>query len=451
MTKDFTMDFKKAALLLSITALMAGGVAAETTAAETTTSTTTAAVGLDAVYRDVLKGTRADVAEARASVKDAARAMGAESAAAKVAKAKNVKLKADVDALEKAVLAANERLMEKRAEVKRERDTMTAVFESVERHEILVRDLALPHGLASYFSAAETPKNAMSLERIRHLWVNQSAQIAATARVDRVASTVFETDGTPRDATVLRIGPFSAKTVEGDEWLEFIPSSNTWRVLEKQPGAFPADAMPVDPTFGAEMAAAADKGSLWLKLKPAGIIGVFIGLVAVIALLLGAWRWALLGKMAASVNRQRKNPGAPTDDNPLGRILLAAREGSDEAIDAKLDAALTAEVPQLEKGVGTLAVLAGIPTLLGLLGTVSGMIETFTVMSDYGNNQPDLLAGGIAEALVTTELGLIAAIPILLLHCAVKNKMKAIENTLEEEAAGLAALEALKAQKADRV
>ncbi len=439
MNKELKMIFKQAALALSMSAVMAGGVSA---------------AGLDAVYQDVVKGTRAEVAEARATVNDAARAMGQESAAVKASKAMNARLKAEVEALEKKVLAANERLIEKRAEVKRERDTMSAVFESVERHEILVRDLAFPHGLASHYDVAAFPKNAMSLERIRHLWLNQSAQIAATARVDRVTTQIFETDGTPREATVLRIGPFSARTEDGHEWLEFIPSSKTWRVLEKQPGSYPSEAMPVDPTFGAEMAVAADKDSLWLKLKPAGIIGVFIGLVAVIALLLGAWRYAVLQKIGAAVNRQRKNPGKPTDDNPLGRVLLAAKEGSDEAIDAKLDAALTTELPLLEKGVGTLAVLAGIPTLLGLLGTVSGMIETFTVMSDYGNNQPDLLAGGIAEALVTTELGLIAAIPILLLHCAVKNKMKTIENTLEEEAAGLAALEALKsegANKADRV
>ena len=443
MNKVFSMALKQTAAALTVSLLLTAGVSA---------------AGLDAVYRDVVKGTRADVIEARASVTDASRTMRAESAAAAAAKHKNAALKSEIDALEKQVLAANERLIEKRADVKRERDTMTAVFESVERHEILVRDLALPHGLAAYYDAGDFGKNAMSLERIRRLWLNQSAQIAATARVDRVKARIFETDGTPREATVLRIGPFGAKTIEGGEWLEFLPASKTWRVFEKQPGAFPAGAMPVDPTFGAEMAVAADKGSLWLKLKPAGIIGVFIGLVAVIALLLGGWRYAILQKIGAAVNRQRKNPGQPLADNPLGRLLLAAKDGSDEAIDAKLDAALTAEMPILEKGVGTLAVLAGIPTLLGLLGTVSGMIETFTVMSDYGNNQPDLLAGGIAEALVTTELGLIAAIPILLLHCAVKNKMKAIGNTLEEEAAGLAALEALKAegedeplQKAERV
>ena len=121
---------------------------------------------------------------------------------------------------------------------------------------------------------------------------------------------------------------------------------------------------------------------------------------------------------------------------------MAATEESDELLEARLDAALVAERPRLNRGISMLAVLAGIPTLLGLLGTVSGMIETFGVMSAHGSAEPGLLAGGIAEALITTELGLITAIPILLLHCAVKNRRDAVISTLEEAAATLAVREA---------
>ena len=142
------------------------------------------------------------------------------------------------------------------------------------------------------------------------------------------------------------------------------------------------------------------------------------------------------------MRRQLEDMENPREDNSLGRMLAAAKESTDELLEAKLDAAIVAERPGFERGVATLAVLAGIPTLLGLLGTVSGMIETFTVMSEHGSAEPGLLAGGIAEALVTTEFGLVSAIPILLLHCAVKTKRDALFSHLEEAASTLAVREA---------
>ncbi len=161
-------------------------------------------------------------------------------------------------------------------------------------------------------------------------------------------------------------------------------------------------------------------------MKPAGVIGIFIGLVAAAALLLGFLRWTALALEERRVRRQLEDMENPREDNSLGRMLAAAKESTDELLEAKLDAAIVAERPGFERGVATLAVLAGIPTLLGLLGTVSGMIETFTVMSEHGSAEPGLLAG----------------IPILLLHCAVKTKRDALFSHLEEAASTLAVREA---------
>lgn len=123
-------------------------------------------------------------------------------------------------------------------------------------------------------------------------------------------------------------------------------------------------------------------------MKPAGVIGIFIGLVAAAALLLGFLRWTALALEERRVRRQLEDMENPREDNSLGRMLAAAKESTDELLEAKLDAAIVAERPGFERGVATLAVLAGIPTLLGLLGTVSGMIETFTVMSEHGSAEP---------------------------------------------------------------
>ena len=171
------------------------------------------------------------------------------------------------------------------------------------------------------------------------------------------------------------------------------------------------------------------------------MIGILIALTALSALLLGAWRWIRLTGELRNVRRQRLSE-TPDSSNALGRLLLASAEHHDESLEARLDAALTAERPAFNRGIALLAMLAGIPTLLGLLGTVSGMIETFAVMSELGAAEPRLLAGGIAQALVTTELGLMSAIPILLLHCAVKTRRDELIAVLEEVASELAVREA---------
>jgi biopolymer transport protein ExbB len=95
---------------------------------------------------------------------------------------------------------------------------------------------------------------------------------------------------------------------------------------------------------------------------------------------------------------------------------------------------LVEEVPLLNKHLTTIAVIAGAAPLLGLLGTVSGMISLFEVITNYGTGDPKLMAGGISEALVTTEAGLIVAIPILLTHNFLRNRSVDIQAQMEKHA-----------------
>lgn len=405
---------------------------------------------LDDVYGAVVRATKEDVRHASGLEESAKNALLKEEAAKNSADAHVASLKTEIESLEEKLQAASDALAEKRTLFVKEKEAVSALSESVERHEILLRDLIVPHGLSRNGEVAEIlagDGGAVSLHRIQKLWRAYAEQLALTSRLDEVEADIFAADGTPYKTTVKRYGPFSAAT-EQKEWLEYLPAQKTWRVIDDQPKFTGADVAPIDPSFGTLMKTEAKKDDLFAHVEPAGIIGVFIGIVAAVALLLGAFRWFVLARVARAVDAQKDCLDKPENNNPLGRLILAANKGKGEAssAEANLDAALAAEMPALQKGIGTLAVLAGIPTLLGLLGTVSGMIETFTVMSRYGNNQPDLLAGGIAEALVTTELGLYSAIPILLLHCAVKNKMRGIRSVLEEEAAGLVAIEASKAK-----
>src|SRR5690606_32535433 len=105
--------------------------------------------------------------------------------------------------------------------------------------------------------------------------------------------------------------------------------------------------------------------------------------------------------------------------NPLGRVLSAYEEqpGLDvEALELKLEGAVLKEVSVLDRGLGTIKVLAAVSPLIGLLGTVVGMIVTFQAITLWGTGEPKIMAGGISQALVTTVQGLVAAIPLLLLH-----------------------------------
>lgn len=132
-------------------------------------------------------------------------------------------------------------------------------------------------------------------------------------------------------------------------------------------------------------------------------------------------------------------------DSPLGRVWAVYQSSKSinvETLELKLDNAILKEMPELEKGLPLLKLLSSVAPLLGLLGTVTGMILTFQAITLFGTGDPKLMAGGISQALVTTVLGLVVAIPILLLHAIASTRSKEIVQILEEQAAGLIAAHA---------
>ena len=383
-------------------AVVAAGILAGTAAHATT---------LDDVYRAVAQGTRVEAADAKAAV-DAMRASAAAAGAARDEAARTKKsLEAEVAALEEAVSAAQERVRERRAKLEKERASVEAVLASIERHEGLLTESVMKTqiGRSKAFMDDAPVSKTDGVARLRRHWVRALGAVAGSAGVRTVEDAViYDAAGAPSRGTVTLYGPFAAKAGDG-AWLRYLPSERAWRRLADDPG-IPAGVVALDPSFGRLLAGYAERHSAWAWMKPAGVIGIFIGLVAAAALLLGFLRWTALALEERRVRRQLEDMENPREDNSLGRMLAAAKESTDELLEAKLDAAIVAERPGFERGVATLAVLAGIPTLLGLLGTVSGMIETFTVMSEHGSAEPGLLAGGIAEALVTTELGLASSL-----------------------------------------
>lgn len=137
------------------------------------------------------------------------------------------------------------------------------------------------------------------------------------------------------------------------------------------------------------------------------------------------------------------NAAVATRSSPLDRVLaagLAALNRPREAREAAVEQALIAETSQLTRGLPALAVLAGVAPLLGLLGTVTGMIDMFAVIAAQGSGNAKSLSGGISEALICTQAGMLVAIPLLLLHAWLARLADRRAQLLEEAACGVLGL-----------
>ncbi|MDH3947063.1 MAG: MotA/TolQ/ExbB proton channel family protein, partial [Chromatiales bacterium] len=153
------------------------------------------------------------------------------------------------------------------------------------------------------------------------------------------------------------------------------------------------------------------------------------------------WRWVALFVTGTKVRAQLKKE-TPSADNPLGRVLKVADDnrGVDrETLELKLGEAIYKERPALDRALPFIKIISVVAPLLGLLGTVTGMIVTFQAITLFGTGDPKLMAGGISQALVTTVLGLVVAIPTVLLHTLVSGRSRSIQQVLQEQAAGIVA------------
>jgi biopolymer transport protein ExbB len=198
---------------------------------------------------------------------------------------------------------------------------------------------------------------------------------------------------------------------------------------------------PVDPSRGGLLLVYRDIPDLGQRIEQGRIVGkIILGLLAV-SVAFGLFRLLMLILESMAVAGQKRR-STPSKGNSLGRVMLAyesVKDHSEEVIEMKLDEAILRETPKLEFGLNFLKLAAGIAPLLGLLGTVTGMIRTFTQITLFGTGDPRIMAGGISEALVTTVLGLISAIPLLFLHSFAASFARGVQQTLEEQAAGIVA------------
>lgn len=295
-----------------------------------------------------------------------------------------------------------------------------------------------------------------SVEELNDLRALLTEEMVRGGEVARFETTIIRPDGKTAPESVVRIGVFNL--IADDRYLHYLADTQSIQELARQPQsryrsmaaelyrAAPNTtvAAAVDPGRGSLLALLIQEPRLWERIAQGGPVGLVIILLGIAGLVIALVRWFYLGSVGAGIRRQLQSEAA-SEGNPLGRILAVYRdnrEADTEALELKLDEAILREVPRLERWQGTIKVIAAVAPLLGLLGTVTGMIATFQAITLFGTGDPKLMAGGISQALVTTVLGLTVAIPLVLLHSVVASRSKALIEVLEEQSAGIIARQA---------
>ncbi|MEL6360388.1 MAG: MotA/TolQ/ExbB proton channel family protein [Pseudomonadota bacterium] len=289
--------------------------------------------------------------------------------------------------------------------------------------------------------------------QLRYLWETMVEQIAEQGKTATFTADVAGSNGEYVSRQITRIGPFVS--FSDGRYLTYNPDQGQLEFLARQPGGSVTGAARnvesasgdgfvrgvIDPSLGQLLGLIVETPSPIERLQQGRLVGYIIVGIAILGSLLGIYKWVTLTGVAGAVRSQVRRQKA-SKSNPLGRIMLAyeAAQSKDvETVALKLDDAILKEVPRLEGGLNLVKVLAAVAPLLGLLGTVIGMINTFQAITLFGAGDPQIMAGGISEALVTTVLGLIAAIPLLLLHAFASGAAKRVTQILEEQAAGIIA------------
>lgn len=292
------------------------------------------------------------------------------------------------------------------------------------------------------------------IEEIERVWFELLREIREQGEVSRFSATVATPSGELSQRDVVRVGAFNIIDNEGNylsfniDQLSELPrqpggsfNSQAEDLVEAQSGLTQFGIDPTGPTGGSFLAAIIDSPTITERWHQGGYVGYAITAVGAFAFILAIYRLFALTMVGGKVSAQLKSSSARTD-NPLGRVLKIHEDNPNmdpETLELKMAEAVLSESPKLEQGLTLLKIIAAVAPLMGLLGTVTGMIITFQAITIFGAGDPKAMAGGISSALVTTVLGLLVAIPTVLLHTVVNGRSQRIIHILNEQATGIVA------------
>lgn len=291
-----------------------------------------------------------------------------------------------------------------------------------------------------------------SIEDIEKVWFELQREMTEQGKVSRFNTDVIVDGGNKVQKEVVRVGAFNL--ISDGQYLEYTPSTNTISQLTRQPSSrFTATAadlqqantgvvpFALDPTGGSILGLLVQAPDTSEQVHQGGTVGYVILGVGLLALLIALERFVSLLLMGGKIRRQLKDDTA-RDDNPLGRVMKVKDQYPNVAYDTlelKLSEAILREMPKITRNLTLIKIISVVAPLLGLLGTVTGMINTFQAITLFGTGDPKLMAGGISQALVTTVLGLVVAIPTVFLYTLLNTRSKGLLLILQEQSAGIIA------------
>jgi len=290
------------------------------------------------------------------------------------------------------------------------------------------------------------------IEDLEGLYGALLQEMIESGKVVRYSTPVVAVNGEESQREVVRIGAFNV--ISGGDFLVWSPDTRKLAELGRQPaGKYHSTASDIeglasghtpvalDPARGGTLQVLIKTPSLAERIQFGGLVGYTIIAIGSLTFLIGIFRLVTLFMISNKVKAQRNNPSDP-GDNPLGRVIAVGLESENhdfEALELKMEETILHETAKLERFLWLIKVVSAVTPLMGLLGTVTGMIQTFQIITLFGTGDPKLMAGGISEALVTTMLGLVAAIPLVLLHSWLTSISKSVVDVLEEQGTGIVA------------
>jgi biopolymer transport protein ExbB len=295
------------------------------------------------------------------------------------------------------------------------------------------------------------PNTLPAPSQLDEFWYAMQQEMTENGKVAAFETEVIDSDGQSRRMHVIRAGPFIA--FADGRYLIMQPGGHA-QIAERQTldtglardfasarGAWAP--LPIDPTGGSLLRLAAQRPTLGERIGQGGVVGYTIIAVGLVGAALALFQLAYLFSVGGRIQRQLREIDRPDPDNPLGRVLSCLRDDTamhdPEVLETRLSEAVLRETPKLERFQAFLRMVVAAGPLLGLLGTVTGMIVTFQVITEIGAGDPKVMAGGISQAMVSTVLGLLIAIPILFINSVLAARSRVLVQILDEQSAGMLA------------
>jgi len=310
-------------------------------------------------------------------------------------------------------------------------------------------------GREDFFTNLAKAKELPAIPQLEQLWHEMLREITASGQVAKFQAEVVATDGARAPTSVVRVGPFIA--MSDGKYLTYKPEVKVLAVLPRQPPSWLTKMAAnvqaaqsgyvesaVDPSRGVLLGLYVERPGWVERIQRGEMINYVILFVGGVGAICAIYQFFYLLRIRVAVTRQLRNLDQPRTDNPLGRVLSTFRgeanvEEEAEVVELRISEAVLREVPLLERFQAFLRLAVAAGPLLGLVGTVVGMIITFQSITESGQSDPRLMAHGIGTAMIATVLGLGIAIPLLFVNAGLASMSKGLVQILDEQSTGLLA------------